>query len=400
MKKSLLVLSVFALLIAVFLCGASAFGKKTVLCIEAEGDKRYYEVQQDFRTVAQVVFLYGGDYEKYFEKVYLGNYEDGIRNLNDDFYCKMDELCRSRSVPPVDAIVTVEKEGFSYAPSVVGKKADRKKFFLEIARSLRTKEPVELTFFDDLPFVTEEDLRAVTKERGTFFTDYSTSADGRKNNIALACEKIDCAMVPAGEVFSFNDVVGPRTEENGFRKAKIIVDGAFVEGVGGGVCQVSTTLFDAWLRAGLSVVRAAAHSLPVGYVEPSLDAMVSSSSDLLLKNDSDYPVYIRAKADGKRVRVEVFGEPCRYRVALRSVTEKILPADYKEIPYDGEWQEGEGEKIVKKAHDGRVSVAYRDYFLGDELVRTEFLRRNVYQPQAGEKAIRQEYGTKDQPSSF
>ena len=114
--------------------------------------------------------------------------------------------------------------------------------------------------------------------------------------------------------FSFNYTIGERTERRGYKKAKIIVGGEFVDGVGGGVCQVSTTLYNAVLLAGLKVVECHPHSLPVSYVEPSFDAMVNSGwADLKFINDTHNPVIIRARADGAKLTIQIFGEPMNER---------------------------------------------------------------------------------------
>lgn len=98
------------------------------------------------------------------------------------------------------------------------------------------------------------------------------------HNIALAAEKINGCILADGEEFSFNGRVGARTESNGFLSAPIILEGDFVEGVGGGVCQASTTVYNAALLAGMEITEQHPHSLRVGYVEPSFDAMVSGKN--------------------------------------------------------------------------------------------------------------------------
>ena len=388
MKKGLLCFYVLIAVSAAVLCGASNFGKEKTVIVSVDGTEITETIKLPFFTVAEVEFFYGGKYETYCENVFFGNKKECLRSLNGKSYEEMENLCRRVFVAPTDAKVTFSKEGFLYEEGFFGREVDEEKFFSDVLLSLDTGSVVRIDFTPVSPKITEEKLREITTKISACSTDYKSSAEGRKKNVKLACERIDGTTVYPGETFSFNTIVGPRTEENGFSYAKIIVDGEFVDGIGGGVCQVSTTLFDAWLSAGLTVVKSAAHSLPVSYVPPSLDAMVSSSSDLLLRNDGEYPVYLRAKADGSTIKIETYGAPGKYRVKLRSVTERILKAEYVETPLDLDWQEEETERVIKSAKDGRVSVAYRDYYDGENLVRSEFLRRNVYLPQNGEKAIK------------
>ena len=314
---------VFLLIAVALLCGASAFGKEKEVTFVSDETSWTERVRLPFFTVARVVFFHGGDYARYCEKYFLGNEEECLRSLNGQFYDDLVSFAERMETPPVDAEAEITKEGFLYRDGIAGRSVDREKLFADALASLQTGREVTVVFLPVEPTVGKEELLSRTVLISSYRTDYASSAEGRKKNVRLACEKIDCATVLPGASFSFNERVGKRTKENGFCPAKIIVDGAFIEGVGGGVCQVSTTLFDAWLSAGLKVERAAAHSLPVSYVAPSLDAMVSDGSDLVLKNDGAYPVYLRAYADGKKIKIEVYGAPSGYEVKLRSVTHEL-----------------------------------------------------------------------------
>ena len=149
-----------------------------------------------------------------------------------------------------------------------------------------------------------------------FSTYYGDSSENRKHNVALAAKAIDGFVLPPEEEFSFNDTVGARTEERGYRTAYIISEGNFVEGVGGGVCQVSGTLYNCALLADLAVTCVHPHSLPVSYVAPSFDAMVSSASDLRFANTLSAPVTIRMIADGKYLRAERPSKPSPNRRSM------------------------------------------------------------------------------------
>ena len=104
--------------------------------------------------------------------------------------------------------------------------------------------------------------------RASFYTSYPSSTAERKHNIILASKSIDNTFIDVGGEFSFNLVVGDRTEKRGYKKSKIIINGDFADGIGGGVCQVSTTLYNAVLLAGLEIIEYHPHSLPVSYVAP------------------------------------------------------------------------------------------------------------------------------------
>jgi vancomycin resistance protein YoaR len=138
---------------------------------------------------------------------------------------------------------------------------------------------------------------------------------------------INGTCLGAGEEFSFNGTVGERTAQNGFMPAKVIIKGKYEEGVGGGVCQVSTTLYNAALLAGLRITEYHPHSLAVGYVPPSRDAMVSwGACDMKFVNRSNQPCYIRMNATKGVITCRIYGKSDGASYEISSVvTGKISP---------------------------------------------------------------------------
>jgi len=130
---------------------------------------------------------------------------------------------------------------------------------------------------------------------------------GRAWNIALATRHLDGAVLAPGETLSFNDRVGPRGLGEGFRRAPELLDGDRVEGIGGGVCQVASTLYAAALDAGMVIAARAPHSRPATYTPPGRDTTVSyeSAIDLKLTNDLPFPVRLAARAAGGRLTFEI-----------------------------------------------------------------------------------------------
>lgn len=207
----------------------------------------------------------------------------------------------------------------------------------------------------------------------TFSTYYGESSDNRKDNISLAASKINGTVLYPEDEFSFNDVVGVRSEDAGFKSAYIIKDGEFIEGVGGGVCQVSTTLYNAVLLADLTVSCVRPHSLAVSYVSPSFDAMVSSGSDFRFVNTLSAPVTIKMSANGKFVKCEIYGVKGR---TVRRVSETI-----ETIPYEIEYRIDEtlkyGEEVVDSfGHNGLKSIGYLEYTDGHKVK----IRQDTYAP--------------------
>ena len=219
----------------------------------------------------------------------------------------------------------------------------------------------------------EERLREQSRPLSSFSTRFDVSNAPRSHNIFLAASRIGGTVVPPGGVFSFNKTVGARTQENGFEKAAVIQDGQFVEGVGGGVCQASTTLFNAALLAGMKITESRAHSLRVSYVAPSLDAMVSEASDLKFVNPYPFPVYLLAKAEGGEVSFSLFGTPSGMRYVTESKT--LL----RVAPPPAKYVEGTEEKVLRAEQEGLASESYLlTYDEEGNLLSRERIRRDSY----------------------
>ena len=227
-------------------------------------------------------------------------------------------------------------------------------------------------------------------ERGSFSTNFKNSSFERKNNIRVALEKFDGVILDEGEVLSFNAVTGERNESGGYMQAKIISGGTFVSGFGGGVCQVSTTLYNACLLAGLEILEVHNHSLPVSYVESSFDAMVNAgSSDLVIRNNTGGKIIITTSFLGDCCTVKIFGKENNFKIKRVSEKIKTLPAkiervetDYKKFGLEN-LAVGE-EKRISYAKDGFISKGYLEYY--DERgnkVKTEKIRECKYNPTEG-----------------
>lgn len=146
-----------------------------------------------------------------------------------------------------------------------------------------------------------------TKQIGQYVTYYRTKQKARANNIQLAAKAIDNHVIFPGEIFSFNRVVGKRTEEKGYMKAPEFMGGNLVEGIGGGICQVSSTLFNAADYAGMKILERYSHSKPVPYVPPGRDCTVSwNGPDFVFQNNYNQPVLIRAHAAHGRLAVFLY----------------------------------------------------------------------------------------------
>lgn len=150
--------------------------------------------------------------------------------------------------------------------------------------------------------------RKVTQYNNVYssFSTYFYSPAGRTTNIKVACKYIDGTLLAPGEVFSFNDVVGQRTAKRGFKKATVYRGQEVAEGFGGGVCQVSTTLFNAALLGNLDIVERSQHSMKVHYVDAGRDAAISwGTQDFKFRNNTDETIKISAKViDSSKIEIK------------------------------------------------------------------------------------------------
>lgn len=295
-------------------------------------------------------------------------------------------LCRNAARDPVDAKVFFTKRGeFFYTPERAGRCCDYEKTLAAALAAVKEgKKSVALVTRTVQPAVTVSELKARTRKLASFVTYFDGANTDRAHNIALACTRIAGTVLPAGGEFSFNATVGKRTEENGFRTANVILEGEFVPGVGGGVCQASTTLMNCAVRAGMRVTESRPHSLSVSYVPPSCDAMVSEYSDLRFENPYAYPVYIAAETGKSFVRFTLYGLPDGKRYALESsVTARVEPPPEKII-------EGEEEKTVRAAKEGIASESYLCVYEGETLISRTLFRRDRYAVVQGIKQVKKQ----------
>jgi vancomycin resistance protein YoaR len=201
------------------------------------------------------------------------------------------------------------------------------------------------------PHRTREDLRGIDGVIARFSTRYDTSKIGRTENMRVAIRAIDGTIVKSGSVFSLNDTVGERTAARGYKNAIIFEEGKRVEGLGGGVSQVTGTLFNAALEAGLPIVSYRTHSRPVAYLPLGRDATVAwGQFDMKFKNNTSAPVYIAYSLDERRARIVLFGKKVAARRVEMKVTSRTLGE--REIRAQLFRTVRDGKKVVAKERVG------------------------------------------------
>lgn len=312
------------------------------------------------------------------------DYKTAVKQCFPVLVRELDGIARSIFVPPTDAKTAYNNGVFSVTKEKSGRRLDEDKLYAGIYCAFKFSGGGQVKAYtaEIQPIITSDMLKAELLPRGKYTTDFTNSSAERAHNVKLALSKIDGLIIPAGETVSFNAIVGERTEANGFKKAKIIVDGKYTDGYGGGVCQASTAVYNAALIAGLHC-QANAHSICPSYCPAGLDAMISSVSDLLITNVTTHSVYISVSIDGRRGTVKVFGEQPEYKVVPESVvvdtvsyeTQEQIDEEYK---YFERGAESGSRLLVSPGKEGVSSETYINLYSGDVLVKRVKVRENTY----------------------
>lgn len=283
-------------------------------------------------------------------------------------------ICRNESSSVVEPYAKFSSFStpFTYFEGNDGKCADEKKLIEDIKNSLKGGfEPVTVRFKDVKRQKSMAEVKKSTRLLCSFTTNFDASNVNRTSNIRLAANKLNGTVLESGKTLSFNDIVGARVKERGFLPAKIIENGEFTEGVGGGVCQVSTTLYNAALLSGLEIKEYHPHSLAVSYVPPSRDAMVSGTYfDLKISNPYKSPVYVRANTAEGSVTFTVYGydDGTEYSVSSEITGAIAAPEESCDSP----------EK-ARAGKDGLTSEGYLTVKRGI-YEKTVLLRKDKYSP--------------------
>lgn len=219
-----------------------------------------------------------------------------------------------------------------------------------------TAQVVQLPAQIDEPEGSTEDFEQITDLLGTYSTSYKTSGANRSANVANGCRLVNGTTLYPGEEFSMYEHIKPFTTENGYMMAGSYMNGMVVDSLGGGICQVSTTLYNAVIRAELEIVERNNHSMIVTYVPPSADAAIAESSgkDFRFVNNTDYPIYIEGyTTDEKRIVFNIYGKetrPSNRTVEFESKTLETTVPEVENIIPDSSYPIGYCS--VQSAHNG------------------------------------------------
>jgi hypothetical protein len=236
------------------------------------------------------------------------------------------------------------------------------------------------------------DLEAVQALIGTFKTTVSAGNNGRNQNIITALSKINDVVLQPGEVFSTNQQFGRMSYDNGYRMAPVIVNGRLEDGMGGGICQVSSTLYMAVLHAELEVVERRNHSLKVTYMDWGFDATLAGDViDFKFKNNIDSPVFIEAiLINGTEVTINIFGRetrpPHRSISFTNRLTATVQPSEQPLETFDASLAPGE-RRVKQRAAAGHTYDVYKTIYEHGVEVDSVHINTSRYRAARGEVLV-------------
>lgn len=365
-----------------------------------------FVVSSNIHTIAEEIQLRDKKLaNKEAEKKYIKDMVEKGESLNVAFNyifvgidSKVNEIAKVINSEPVNSKINFlaeKNKPFDITDDICGVQVDVDKLYAEIEKQFKNSNniEVEIPIIEIKADVTKADNLSKTKLISTFETNVADSTGNRKYNVKKALSKFNGLVVMPNEEISFNKLTGPQTLENGYKVATIILNGKFVDGVGGGICQASTTLYNALIRSNVKINEVNKHTLPVKYVPLALDAMVSEGiSDLKFQNTSEYPIYIQTYSTPERVGVKIYSHELENGTTIkaRSKIIKVLPHLGDEIKVDVNKQyqdkvlfKGEQYRVLWP-REGYVVESYLDYYdKNGKLIKEELIRKETYKPQKG-----------------
>ncbi len=297
------------------------------------------------------------------------------------------DKCAQAVMEPKNATIVRGKGEFIVTPSAIGKTVDvaATKQALDAALANGLKEPVTATavVLEVKPAITTDDLITIKDVLGTFSTSFSSSGASRSKNLQVCAGKINGHVLMPGETLSGYECMHPFTVENGYATASAYENGQVVDSIGGGVCQIATTLYNAVLRAELEVAQRQNHSMIVGYVKPSEDAAIAGTyKDIKFTNNYSTPIYVEGYTSGKTLTFTIYGKETRpanrtfdFVSETLSVTDPGAP---KEI-VDPTLPPG-SKSQVQSAHKGMKSRLWKVVYVDGVEQSREILHTDTYNP--------------------
>lgn len=328
--------------------------------------------------------------KKFISSITAGKFLDIpiVLTTNEQPLITIEEAYKNLYLAPTEPSYQVINNQVTITDPIPGRDADPEKL-KALVEQVNTGSPAAIEIIPIMPKQTKNDFEKLlfNSTLSSFSSNYRTSSANRAYNVELAASKINGIVLAADEVFSYNKVVGNANAANGFKIATVFSNGKVTEGVGGGVCQVSSTLYCALLRTGLDIVERHNHSLPISYVPGGQDATVAYNTlDFKFKNNTGAPIKIIATCSNRTLTVSLVGNSTANRyVEVTSEKLSTIPYSITEIP-DPTLPLGT-RKVLTEGSPGSVYLTRRRIHSADGVFLEEQQTKSKYKAVSSEVAV-------------
>ena len=271
------------------------------------------------------------------------------------------------------------KDPFTIYPEVDGVDFDVEAAKALIAAEVKDEYQIQLIITKPKVTVSQIGSEAFPDRLSNFTTRYDASAKDRTTNLVIACQKLNGKVIMPGETFSYNQTLGKRTAAAGYKNAAVYENGQVVDGIGGGICQISSTLYNAVLMANLEIVERRNHQFVTSYLPAGRDAtVVYGAIDFKFKNTRQYPIRLSASAKNGIATISIYGikEENEYTFSFNTKTIASIPFGTKYVE-DASLPAGT-EKVQQNGVNGLKTETYITKMLNGKVISTTLLSRDTY----------------------
>ena len=299
---------------------------------------------------------------------------------------KENEIEKAIFIEPINSSITISNENISIKPEVLGRSINKEELHKDIIENINPNptENVEIVLntIKEEPKIRTESLQKINGIISTYSDNYYNDGTGRISNMRLATEYVNGTLLMPGEEFSYNNTIGETTPERGYKEAHIYIGDKVEEDYGGGVCQISTALYRAAMRANLKSVMRQNHSMMVSYSKPSLDATVYAGMiDYKFVNTYNNPIYIEGYMDSNNITFNIYGN----KEAMDGKTYDLVNEIIEEYPYEvDEIKDPElevGKRVIEiNGSNGYKSKGYLVTYQDGVEVSRALVSTDIYEP--------------------
>jgi len=293
-------------------------------------------------------------------------------------------LSRNIDNEPQNAKLILDGADVRLKSETIGHKLNIAETIAGIQTKLQSHIPFKMELIVDeiMPTILSQDLKEIDSILSIYTTEFDPNNKNRVQNITLAAKSINGILVRSDETISFNKLVGPRIEEYGYKEAPVFIDGKLIPDWGGGVCQVSSTLYNAVLLADMGIEERTPHFRPPTYVPVGLDATVADNLlDFKFKNTSSNNIYVSTEMSDSQITVSVFGKRDSNRPEIKIITtnKKVLEPNTI-IKQDSKLELGK-QIIEVEGQKGFQVTTYRTKTINGKEISREFLAYDEFKPE-------------------